>query len=296
MPPASNAVGALMKIGFNLLLWTSHVEESHLPQIAALKAAGYDGVEVPMFGGDTAHYQRLGRMIRDEGLAATAITIIPDAAHNPLSDNPAHRRAAVAHLAAAVEWAAALGSPLLCGPIHQPLGVFTGAAPTAAEQARLAEVHREAAEIAARHGMPLVMEYLSRFEAYIINTMADALAHAARVDHPNFALMHDTFHANIEEKDPVGAIGAAGSKLRHVHISENDRGTPGRGHIPFAAHFSALRAIGYDDWLVIEAFGRALPALAAATRVWRDFAPDAEQIYTEGIRLIRDGWAVAAAA
>ncbi len=282
-----------MKAGFNLLLWTSHVDDSHLRHVEALKAAGYDGVEVPMFGGDTPHYQRLGRQIRDLGLAATAITIIPDAAHNPLSDSPAHRRAAVDHLAAATEWAAALGSPILCGPIHQPLGLFTGEAPTETEKARLAEVHHAAAETASRHGMPLVMEYLNRFEAYIVNTMADALAHAARVDHPNFGVMHDTFHANLEEKDPVGIIFQAAPKLLHVHISENDRGTPGRGHVPFAAHFKALRAVGYDGWLTIEAFGRALPALAAATRVWRDFSPDPAQVYTEGIRLIRDGWAAA---
>src|SRR5271165_5287963 len=71
----------------------------------------------------------------------------------------------------------------------------------------------------------------------------------------------------------------AAPKLRHVHISENDRGTPGRGHVPFGQHFKALRSIGYDDWLVIEAFGRALPSLAAATRVWRDFSPSPEHVY-----------------
>ena len=279
-----------MKIGFNLLLWTSHVDESHLQHIEALKVAGYDGVEVPMFGGDVAHYRWLGQKIRDLGLGVTAITIIPDAAHNPLSENAAHRQAAVDHLAAATEWAVALGSPILCGPIHQPLGLFTGEAPTDTERGRLAEVHHKAAHTAGQAGIPLVMEYLNRFEAYIVNTMADALAHAKRVDHPNFGVMHDTYHANIEEKDPVGIVYQAAPKLRHVHISENDRGTPGRGHIPFGSHFKALRAVGYDGWLTIEAFGRALPDLAAATRVWRDFYPNPEQVYQEGIRLIRDGW------
>jgi D-psicose/D-tagatose/L-ribulose 3-epimerase len=282
-----------MKVGFNLLLWTGHVDESHLPQIEALKAAGYDGVEVPMFGGDTAHYQRLGRQIADCGLDVTCITIMPDPEHNPISADAAHRRNAQEWLAKTAEWAQALGSPLLCGPVHQPLGLFSGEAPTEDEKARLVEVHHAAAETCASHGIPLVVEYLNRFEAYILTTMADLLAHVARVGHPNFGVMHDTFHANIEEKDPVGIIYQAAPKLRHVHISENDRGTPGRGHVPFAAHFKALRAVGYDGWLTIEAFGRALPALAAATRVWRDFAPNPEQVYLEGVKLIRDGWAAA---
>jgi D-psicose/D-tagatose/L-ribulose 3-epimerase len=282
-----------MKVGFNLLLWTGHVDDSHLPKIETLKAAGYDGVEIPMFGGDLAHYQRLGRQIRDIGLEVTAITLIPDAEHNPLSDTPAHRQGAVDWLAGATEWAAALGSPILCGPFHQPLGHFTGEPPTDVEKGRLAEVHRKAAETAATHNIPLVMEYLNRFEAYVMTTMADALAHAKRVDHPNFGVMHDTFHANIEEKDPVGIIFQAAPKLRHVHISENDRGTPGRGHVPFAQHFKALRSIGYDGWLTIEAFGRALPSLAAATRVWRDFFPAPEHVYLEGIKMIREGWEAA---
>lgn len=281
-----------MKIGFNLLLWTGHVDETHLPQMEALKAAGYDGVEIPMFGGDTAHYRKLGQQIRDCGLECTAITIIPDAEHNPVGDDKAQRDRGVAWLKQATEWAAALNSPILCGPIHQPLGQFTGEAPSDVEKGRLAEAHRAVAENAVQYGIPIVMEYLNRFEAYMMTTMADALAHAARVDHPNFGVMHDTFHANIEEKDPVGIVYQAAPKLRHVHISENDRGTPGRGHISFGPHFKALRAVDYDGWCVIEAFGRALPALAAATRVWRDFSPPA-QVYEEGIKLIRDGWAAA---
>ena len=51
--------------------------------------------------------------------------------------------------------------------------------------------------------------------------------------------------------------------------------------------------VGYDGRLTIEAFGRALPPLAAATRVWRDFAPSPNEVYGEGFKLIRDGWRAA---
>ena len=81
--------------------------------------------------------------------------------------------------------------------------------------------------------------------------------------------------------------------INHVHISENDRGTPGKGHVPLAPTFAALKEGGYDGWLTIEAFGRALPALAAATRVWRDFFPAARRSIATAITMIRDGWAAA---
>ena len=77
----------------------------------------------------------------------------------------------------------------------------------------------------------------------------------------------------------------------HVHISENDRGTPGKGHVPWEATYKALRVAKYDGWLTIEAFGRALPALAAATRVWRDFFPSRESVYLEGLKQMKAGWA-----
>ena len=62
---------------------------------------------------------------------------------------------------------------------------------------------------------------------------------------------------------------------------------PGIGNIPWAETFSAIRDSGYDGWLTIEAFGRALPDLAAATKVWRDFAESPEAVYREGYRHIR---------
>jgi len=54
--------------------------------------------------------------------------------------------------------------------------------------------------------------------------------------------------------------------------------------------FKALREVKYDGWLVIEAFSRALPALAAATKVWRDLFPNREEVYTQGYRFMTDKW------
>ena len=282
-----------MKTGFNLLLWTTHVTEQHLPLLAKLKACGYDGVEVPLFEGAVGHFRGLGRAIADHGLACTTVAVLPDEAHSAVSPDPASRAGALEHLRWAIECSEALGSGLLCGPFHQPLAVFSGSGPTEDEKARAAEVHRAAAEVAAQAGVVLAIEPLNRFECYFLNTMADAKAYVERVGHPNFGALYDTFHANIEERDPTGVIGETADVIRHVHISENDRGTPGKGHVPWPATFRALRAAGYDGWLTIEAFGTALPALAAATKVWRDFFPSREEVYEVGIQTIRDGWAAA---
>jgi D-psicose/D-tagatose/L-ribulose 3-epimerase len=282
-----------MRTGCNLLLWTTHVDERHLPLLAKLKACGYDGVEIPLFEGGVGHYRELGRAIAGEGLACTTVTVLPDEARSAISPDAASRAGALDHFKWAIECSQALASDLLCGPFHQPLATFSGSGPSEAEKARAADVHRAAAEVAAQAGIVLAIEPLNRFECYFLNTMADTKAYVARVGHPSFGALYDTFHANIEEQDPVGVIGETIDVIRHVHISENDRGTPGRGHVPWAATFKALRAAGYDGWLTIEAFGTALPALAAATKVWRDFFPSREEVYEVGLQTIRNGWAAA---
>jgi D-psicose/D-tagatose/L-ribulose 3-epimerase len=279
-----------MKIGFCMLLWTTHVDETHRALIEDIKATGYDGIEVPIFEGEPDHYARLGRMLDEIGLERTAITVIPTADKDPLSEDPLVRRAAVDYLNHCTECTAALGASQVAGPLHQVLGQFSGSATTDEERARAREVHHAAGDHARERGVTIVLEAVNRFESYFVNTMGDLATYLDSVDHPAVTGMYDTFHANIEELDPVAAFTRNARHLSYVHISENDRGVPGRGHVPWAETFRAIKGSGYDGWLTIEAFGRGLPALAAATRVWRDFAESPEAVYRDGYRCIREGW------
>ena len=88
-----------MKIGFNLLLWTGQVTDENFPVIEKLKAAGYDGVEIPIFDvSNPGHFAKIGQVIKDNGLQATAVTVLPDEAHNAISPIAANRQGAIDHL------------------------------------------------------------------------------------------------------------------------------------------------------------------------------------------------------
>jgi D-psicose/D-tagatose/L-ribulose 3-epimerase len=281
-----------MKTGMNLLLWTTHVTSDHFSLLGKLKKTGFDGVEVPVFEGDAAHYKTIRKELDNQGLGCTTVTIASPEA-NPISPEASIRKAAVDRLKWAVEMTAVMGGEIMAGPYHSPLAVFSGSGPTADEKKRAAEILRQAAEEAQKAKVKLAIEYLNRFECYFLTTAADAKALVKAVNHPNFSSMYDTFHANIEEKDIPQTIADFAGSFIHVHISENDRGTPGTGHVHWNETFQALRKTRYDGWLVIEAFGRALPALAAATRVWRDLFPSAEEVYTQGLRFMKEKWAAA---
>jgi D-psicose/D-tagatose/L-ribulose 3-epimerase len=277
-----------MKIGFNLLLWTTHLDYTLLPILRALKALGYDVVEVPVFGGDPAHYRQVKAMLDDEGLASTVVGIVQDEARNPLSAT--NGAAGMDYLKWLVDCSVALGAEVLAGPFYQPLGTFSGKPLSDAEWDRLVHTQTAMADHAGS-AITLAVEPLNRFECYALNTCERATRLVQAVNRPNYGYLFDTFHSNIEEKDAVAALKASLPQVAHIHISENDRGTPGTGHAPILPTIAAAKAAGYTGWLTVEAFGHALPDIAAATRVWRPLFPSYENVTTEAIALIRRGLA-----
>lgn len=278
-----------MKYGMNLLLWTSGVTEQHFPLLADIRQWGYDGVELPMFDFDLANARKVGAELQRLGLAATAVTVCTKE-ENPISPEASVRRAGLERLKRAVDACAAAGATHLCGPIHSALGEFTGAGRTADEWNRAKDILSQAADHARAQGVTLVVEYLNRFECYFLNCAEDAGRFCREVGHSHLKTMYDTFHANIEEKNIGAAVKACADQLVHVHISENDRSTPGEGGVNWDASFAALKDVQYDGWLMIEAFGLALPELAAATRIWRRMFPSEEHLAVNGLKFMKSRW------
>jgi D-psicose/D-tagatose/L-ribulose 3-epimerase len=273
----------------NLLLWTDNLTEAHRPVLEMLKRQGYDGVEVPVFDLNPDKFAALGLWLDDLGLERTAVAC-RGGDDNPISGDAKVRAAGVANNKLTLECCQAAGISLLAGPYHSAIGVFSGASPTAEEWQHGVESMRKVAEHAEVCGVTLAVEYLNRFECYLLNSVADTVRFVKAVDHPRCRMMYDTFHANIEEKDPAAAIRHCADLTVHVHISENDRSTPGAGNVPWDATFDTLAAIGYDGWLMIEAFGLALPALAAATKIWRRMFTTEEQLAADGLAFMKRQW------
>jgi D-psicose/D-tagatose/L-ribulose 3-epimerase len=257
-----------------------------LPVLESLKSMGYDGVELPMFNMDVAKWTEWGKRLDNLGLARTAVTVRGEE-DNPMSSDARIRAKGVENNKRCVECCQAVGAETLLGPYHSALGYFSGQGPTGDEWKWAVDSMRQVAELAGTTSVRLAVEYLNRFEIYLLNCAADAVRFVRDVDHPSCRMMYDTFHANIEEKSPQAAIRTCASHMIHVHISENDRSTPGAGGVNWAANFDALREVGYDGWLVVEAFGLALPELAAATKIWRRMYQDEEQLARDGLAFMK---------
>lgn len=275
------------KIGFNLLVWSGGIPDSFREVTEKLKGIGYDGIECFMEERDTTVYRNFGQHLRDIGLEATCVLGVgPD--ENPASDSAAVREKAVARLKQAVDCAEAIGSRIICGPFHSAFATFTNRRPPEEQEyAWSAEVLNTAADHARQANVVFAVEALNRFECYLCNTMDQLTALVRRADHPNVRAMFDTHHANIEEKKFAEAIRKVAPVLAHVHISENDRGTPGDGHIPWDETFASLAEVNYSGWLTIEAFTRNDPNFANAINVWREYSRPWDMA-EKGLKLIRD--------
>ncbi len=274
-----------MKFGMNLLLWSGELNDEITPVLENLKKMGYDGVEIPVFNTDL-DYAAWGKRLDDLGLERTAVTVRNEE-DNPISPDASVRAQGVENTKRVLDCCAAVGATTLVGPYHSAIGIFSGQGPTQDEWNWGVDSMRKVAEHAGQSNVVLGVECLNRFETYLLNDHGSSAKFAREVDHPNCKMMYDTFHANIEEKSILGALQSCVDVLCHIHISENDRSTPGTGNIKWAETFDAIKEVGYDGWLMIEAFGLALPELVAATKIWRRMYESEEQLAQDGLNFMK---------
>ena len=276
-----------MQLGISTWVWTSPATtealETLIPHVAQL---GYDVVEIPVESEGQFDVDRARALADAHGLGVSVCAVIV-AGRDLLV--PEESEKGVAYLQWCVDAAARLGSPVVAGPFYSAVGRCWRA--TAEERARdldtLAAVLRRVGVYAAERGVSLGVETLNRFETSFLNTTAQALELVRRVDHPAVGVALDLFHLGIEEKDLGAAIRAAGPHLKHVQVAENDRGTPGTGHLPWREVAAALRDVGYDGRVVIETFSDRVEAIARAAAIWRPLFPDSDAIAREGLAFLR---------
>ncbi len=276
-----------MKFGVNTLIWSGDFDQTLFHLLPGIKAAGFDGIEVPIFHPERFPAADVRRAVADNGLECNACSVFLPGI-SLVDADPAVRSRAMDHLKVCVDTAAEAGVSMLAGPLYSPVGYLPGRRRTADEWSRAIDGYREIAPAFAAANMVLALEPLNRFETFFLNTAADAAALCDVVDHPAVGILFDTFHANIEEKDIAAGYRTLGRHLKHVHTCENDRGIPGSGHVEWAAVFAALRDLKYDGWLTIESFGFALPDISAAAAIWRDIERTPESIAFEGVKFVKD--------
>ncbi|MDD4080940.1 MAG: sugar phosphate isomerase/epimerase [Eubacteriales bacterium] len=279
----------MIKVGMNLLLWSDNPSfAQHGQLLDKCKQIGFDGVEFNVgLISDMEECRHFGAHARDLGLDVTTVGVFNPAECNPISPDSALRRASLPVFKEYIDRTLAFGGKLICGPFYQGLGYFSGARPSKQEWDWSVEAMRPGFEYAREKGVTVAVEPLNRFEVHLINTVQTAVDYVQEFGMGNVGLLVDTMHANIEELDLAQSFKKALPWIKHVHISENDRGIPGAGHACGQDVFDVFKQGGYDGYLTIEAFNLGAPSFTGALHLWRTFAPSDDQLAKQGHDYIR---------
>ncbi len=152
---------------------------------------------------------------------------------------------ALAFMMPAFEVSRAVGSAALSGVTYGTLGHTTGSAPTTREMDGICRYLEHAAKMAAAHGLKLGIEPCNRYETHLLNRGSDAARLIERVGAANLFIHLDTYHMNIEEESFASGFREAAPYLGYVHVSEANRGVPGRGMLKWQEAMQAMVDIGY---------------------------------------------------
>jgi len=274
-----------MKYGVHAGLWMARWTDEITPILRIVADLGFDGVEVSLLGMSDEKARALGKALQDHGLQVTCsdgLSVDKDIT----SDDPAVRQAGIDYLRWAVRTTHAIGSQGLAGVVYAPWGVYDPQNKSI-RASRSAEAFAAIDDDLQALDVTLGIEAINRFETDLVNTSAEAVAMAKASGSERVGVLLDTFHLNIEEKDVETAIVSSADRLVHFHVSDNDRGVPGSGHVPWDKVKRGLSTINYDAWIVAEMFVVAGNPASADLNIWRNIEPDATDAAARALAFMR---------
>ena len=276
-------------IGANIWIWESPITDQAIGEVAPrVKELGFDLIELPVEEPGQWDPGRAAELLAELGLGAGVCCVMPPGRDLAVDDAEVAGET-VEYLRHCVDVASRVNSGVVAGPMYAAVGrlwrLAEGERP--AVLARVADGLRPVSEHAAERGVKLAIEPLNRYETSLINTVAQGVELLEVVDHPACGLLLDSFHMNIEEKDPAAAARSAGDRIAHVHACGTDRGSPGADAFDWPAFLAALGEAGYEGPMCIESFTAANEVIATAASIWRPLAPSPDALAADGLAFLR---------
>lgn len=280
-----------MKLGVHLGYFMNAWGDDPLPLIPRARKAGCEVVEISLYSRLPERLEVLRRVADAEGVELSFTTGLQP--ERDLSSPDARiYQAGVDYLRRCLEMVAEAGGHMLSGVVFAPWGVRTGQ-DLEARRMRAALGLAQVAGEAEALGVDLGIEPINRYETDLVTTVGLAGQMAASIGSPRIGILLDVFHVHIEEPSIVGAVQEARPYLKHVHLSDNHRGLPGTGSVPWASFLQALNAAEYRGWAVIEAFTLPGTPIAYDTGTWvaRGRSMNLDQELSAAFRFLRkQGW------
>ncbi|MBO5496233.1 MAG: sugar phosphate isomerase/epimerase [Oscillospiraceae bacterium] len=247
---------------------------------------GYDAVEItaalhtPV---DTTPQRRreVKGYLRDAGVTCSGLHYIFDGTLRLLSQDAEMMKKSVDYLNKVVDLAADFEAPTVIVGSGGITRNFEPGWDRPQSIACMQEVLHTVGDHAGEKGVILAVEAINRYETQFLNTMQEASEFVLQIDHPNVRTMADTYHMNIEEKDPAESVRRYGYLLQNLHLADSNRMAPGDGHFDFKSVVQALKDIGYSKVCSYEVFG------LYPWKLWFDTFEESVEHMTNGLNYMR---------
>lgn len=218
------------------------------------KELGYDAVEIFAPGPDAVDHDDLKALTEQHGLDVAAVGTGAGMVKHGLSlvdADAGHRAKAIDFVKSMIDFGGPFGAPAIIGSMQ---GKWGGDVSQETARGYLVDALGPLGEHASQYGIPLIYEPLNRYETNHCVTMAQGVDLLKEVGSDHVVLLADLFHMNIEETSIADGIRDGGEHIGHVHFVDSNRRPAGFGHMVYEPIFEALKEIGYEKYLSVEAF------------------------------------------
>nr|WP_314896770.1 sugar phosphate isomerase/epimerase family protein [uncultured Flavobacterium sp.] len=249
---------------------------------------GFDMLEIILPASLDFDAKTTKNQLDDKGILGRCTLNLPANCHIPL-----YPERAVLLIKTALDKVAEMDGDFLGGVLHSAIGTFTGNPCTKEEKVIIKQVFTKVAHYANKRNITIAPEPINRYESYVFTAADEVLDIIEAIGTNNIGLHLDTFHMNIEERNFYDPIIRAGNRLKHVHITESDRGMTGEGNVHWDDFFKALAKIDYQGPLVLENFSSQIAALVGPTSLWRPSKYNSEDLAKGSLSFMRkmvDKW------
>lgn len=244
---------------------------------------GFDMLEIILPASLDFDAKTTKKLLDKHGISGRCTLNLPTNCHIPF-----YPEQATNIIKSAIDKVAEMEGDFLGGVLHSVIGTFTRNPCTLDEKVIIKQVFSEVADYAQKHNITIAPEPINRYESYVFTAADEVLDMIESIGKSNLGLHLDTFHMNIEERNFYEPIIQAGNRLKHVHITESDRGMTGEGNVHWDDFFKALGEINYQGPLVLENFSSEITALVGPTSLWRPSKYNSEDLAKGSLLFMRN--------
>ena len=274
-----------IKFGASLLSWITPVWKPEAGRYAIEKTAnvGFDLIEILLPASMEFDSKEVKKQLKDNSLDVVCSLNLPKEAHIPFYPKVAEKL-----IKQAIDKTSELETDFLGGVLHGGIGVFSGNPLTENEAGIITEVWSNVADYAKEKGVNIGIEPINRYESYVCNTAENVLDLIKKTGKENLFLHLDTFHMNIEENNFYDPIILADKKLKHIHITESNRGMLGEGTVNWNELFKALKEIDFEGNLVLENFSSSILGMQQMVSLWQKSPYEAEELAIGSLKFMKN--------